>query len=336
MYMADDRAGLKERIYGGIDTADVNRKSQRTYEDVLGLMGNNARVAEVGQGVAKGLASGFVDAYYDAYGKLPTEQEVQQFVGTKLSDRTILSKGLQGTLSNQDMYAIAKNDPILIESGEKAQQAQLDASRGNFEQQQAQNTATQRSLLEQLAKTQEGQYVDQSNQQFGQSRGRLLSELASSGRLNTPQATETLKRAEGENQRTLQQALAGIRASQIGSQLGVEQQGMQNIMQGRQFDVGTQQQNKQLGLQRQSLSEQIRQYNEGLAENQRQFNEQKTLAQRLGQLQADANKPGTLDYINTAFGGLSSLVGLGGAIGKLNKGPQVSSVGQPMSYSGKR
>ena len=66
-------------------------------------------------------------------------------------------------------------------------------------------------------------------------------------------------------------------------------------LQNRQFRSGQEQQDIANQLQRQELS----------------------IADQIGRAQAEANKPGTLDYINTGFGGLAALGGLGAGAGGL-------------------
>lgn len=279
---------------------------KRAYTD-LNVQGvQPEQLVQAGRTYTDAMLSAFLPEFNKQVGRDPTPEEINDFLDQNISV-PMAASFIQGTNLGSGNKSLSQQfidtnvSPQL--EAEKAKQAQA-----TFEQQAQENTKTQRSLLDQLAKIQEQQYVDRSNQEFGQSRGRLLSELAAAGRLRTPQATETLSRAEQDNNRALTQALSAIRASQVGQQLGVEQQGQQNIMQGRQFDVGTQQQNKGFRLQRQTLAEQIRQFNEGLAENQRQFSQAQALAQRLGQLRADSERQGWDDKVVKGTQALGSLL----------------------------
>ena len=133
-----------------------------------------------------------------------------------------------------------------------------------------------------------------------------------------------ISRVDEARRRSLSDLIRSVRTGQIQEQSNIAGQALGELSQARQFGAQLGLQKEGLGFQRQGLAEQIRQYNQNLALekdrlrkeflSKRQENE---TASRLGKLQAEAQEPGTLDYLNTAFQGLSSAAQAGVGIKKI-------------------
>ncbi len=150
-------------------------------------------------------------------------------------------------------------------------------------------------------------------------RQKLVAEEAALGRLSSPASIVPISNYDAQTQRSKDALLGSISTAKAGGQLDIAK-----------------------------TIEGITQQNRGLAQNQNQFEQnlglekQKNLQdQQLGlqglqqldiqsQRAADAAKPGILDYVNTAVGGLGALGSLGSGLGAVgigfNKKPKTAGV----------
>ena len=285
---ANDLAGtLREKVFGQTPT-DYRGTFQQGFE-TLGQTGEvNPNVVTNG---TIALADAFIEQMQKQTGKLPSEDQVRQFVATTL-DRGFASEFIRGIpkdsiVSNYVSPYLKSNINELNPSTETNSLEKEIASRNSG------LSARLDDLFNRATNTVSGRI----NREFNDQRGRAIEEEAALGRLRSPVSIPTIARIDENRNRSLSDAfgqLAGQRASgemdlskTIEGILAGERRAKE---QGNQF-------NQELGLRRDMLKDQRNQYQDSLGLQRQQIG----LAERIGKMQADASGDDWLDYVNTAI-----------------------------------
>lgn len=247
----------------------------------------------------------FARRYLEKTGQLPPPEMVNEFVKTNLNPSLAAKMISGGTNASQ----IGQNyaDPYIEEKGVLAPGQQ------DFGQQVQDSTEKQKGLLGQYIESLIAQETQKNKDQFGAQRGQTIDELAAQGLLTQPQSRQSLARVDEQANRSLSDIISRLRGQQAGLAQGIESEGLGRIQQESEFG-------RTHGLRRKTLSEQIRQFQENqdyLTNRDRQSND---LARQLGRMQAEANEPGLLDYLNTGAGAAQLAVsGYQASKGKIKK-----------------
>src|SRR3990167_6136416 len=235
--------------------------------------------------------------------RLPTTEETEAFLAENLTPgyaAGILQGTNQTAQANQAVSGYLQANPLQVE-GVGAQEG-IDTREQEL-----------RRRLDAIYPELERGLGERIRASFIPQRERLASEEAALGRLRSPASITTMARVDDAERQAMTQGLGQLAANRAQGELGIagtiesilqaeraggrqeSQFARQLGLQNRQFRSGQEQQDIANQLQRQELS----------------------IADQIGRAQAKANKPGTLDYINTGFGGLAALGGLGGGAGGL-------------------
>lgn len=150
---------------------------------------------------------------------------------------------------------------------------------------------------------------------FAPQRARVISDEAALGRLRSPASISNIARVDDSERRATTEGLGQLAASRASGELdigktiaGILENQANRTQQGTQFG-------QTLGLQKKQLSNQVTQQDfENMLKNK-----ELNVAGELGRAQADAKKPGILDYINTAFSGLTAAGTAAAGISSLRK-----------------
>lgn len=231
------------------------------------------------------LASTFADQYQAKNGQLPSADEVQKYVA-QTATPTNAQKFILGNLNTDQMGLLASNYGLTPAT--------------------AANTAGINPIVSQTQSELNNIYgplqteaVRQVNSQFAPLRSRAADEEAALGRLRSGVSAAPTS-SIGQVDASQGNALSSV----IGNILGQKASGTLDLTKY----------NQGLDLSKQSLAQAQNQFNQSMGLTQEKYqndlnlqNQQLALSKLLGQQQADASKPGTLDYLNTAFNGLSGL-----------------------------
>lgn len=174
------------------------------------------------------------------------------------------------------------------------------------------NKRTQSDLakrLDQIYGTAKDVGIQNIEDQFIPARRKAISEEANLGRLRSPASIPILGRLDEAKAKSQGQLFGQLATQRAAGEVDLSKT-IENILNNK-YQFG-----EDLKLRRDTLGENVRQFNEGQALER----EGLSLAERLGRIQADAKKPGTLDYLGTAFSGLSALGGLAGGLGAFKSG----------------
>lgn len=250
------------------------------------------------------LAEAFATRYFEKYGKVPDEDTTKGFVGQNLNSR-YAQEVITGLPMDQ---LVAKYvDPY------------IQANANDI----APETTESETPEEDLLQRQLGQYYDQARtglasqveDAYNPAKQKMVNELAAQGNLSSAASRYSLNELEGEKNRSLTQAFGGLAEKQASGQLGVA-----STLAGLRQDAD--QFGRTLGLERQKFMEDQNRYDTEMGLKRQEL----SLADRVGRAQADASKPGTLDYLNTGINmaGLvappftaGKSIGLANAIGTL-------------------
>lgn len=185
----------------------------------------------------------------------------------------------------------------------------------------AEKIANQRSnlsgMLDQITKASTDAGIQANDEQFGAARGRLLKEQAALGRLTQPAAQYNIRSLEGSNQKNIGDLIKSIYNTGLQQKYNAGNQTISDLL-----NAFTASQNYGMTGSMTGLNE--FQNLRGINQTAEEAAIEQALAPYLGRIQAEANEPGTLDYLNTAFQGLGALGqvagGVGGVIGGINSG----------------
>jgi hypothetical protein len=166
----------------------------------------------------------------------------------------------------------------------------------------AQNTIGQRKnlsgMLDNITQQTTDKTIQNLNKTFGGTRGRMLDEQAAVGGVGQPNSRFAMGQLEGVHSSNISDAINQIQLAKLNQQYAGENQSISDLLnaqaQAEQIGRGYQ----QTALEESSQLRAIDQAN-------RQASIEEALAPYIGGLQANAKKPGTLDYLNTAISGLS-------------------------------
>lgn len=272
---------------------------------------NTDTYAQVKAGIMQ-LASPYVEEYKKSFNKNPSQEELVSFLTQNVTPDLAI-KQYQGMGSSQELREsivkpslksnIEKNDY------EKSQKDTLEESlKGSQDQ-----YNRELSLIDQL--TQEAQRGTRSavEEAYGQELRRQATENSQMGRLSQPVYQENVNRQSQSFGQGLAKAIAGIQGQSLQSKAQANQSLADRLQQARQFAAGLGIQNRQLGLTERGQNIGQQNYQNQTIADMIQNQQNRADAYELGRRQADANKPGTLDYVNTAIGGLATLAGGVGA-----------------------
>jgi hypothetical protein len=207
----------------------------------------------------------------------------------------------------------------------KNDQAQKDYLQSSLQDSQT-SYDNQNKLIEQQAQEAGRSATVQAQDVYGQELRRQAIENAQMGRLSQPVYQENVNRQSQAFGKGLAGAIANIQGQRLQAQSTANQSLMDRLQGNKQFaaNLGISQQGLNLTKRGQDLGQQNLQNQTIMDMIQNQQN--RADAYEFARRQAEASKPGTLDYVNTGFQGLNALVGVGGALKGLNKGPQAKTV----------
>lgn len=162
-------------------------------------------------------------------------------------------------------------------------------------------------LLDQITKESTEEAIDANNRQFGAARGRLLSEQAALGRSTQPAAQYNIRSLEGSNQKNISDLIKSITNTGLEQKYNAGNQSITDLLNSYSTASGFGERAGNTSLsQDQSNQEYLRQLEKD--------KEERDLAMVLGRMEAEKNKPGLLDYINTGFQGVNAGANLTRAI----------------------
>jgi hypothetical protein len=287
-------------------TKRLMEKAGTTVYDEFGAISPNSQLS---------LISTVKSALTNTLGRVPSIPELESFINNNL-DIPTLANIIKG---NVDSGYISNLADQYFQNSKATQNAGVDQSAFTAEAQA--QAKQQQDYLDQLQAQQEQSATQTLKGQFGEEMGRQNKEAAAAGNLFQPNRQENVNRASDKFMQSLGQTIGQIRGAGLGakaqgqadllSRLQNQSQFGQNLgLQGQQVDLSRRLGIGGLNLQNRSFSQGVNEFNIG------QKNEQtnRDLAWRLGQAQAEANKPGILDYVNTAIGGVGALAGGAGAV----------------------
>lgn len=228
------------------------------------------------------LADAYVERYHLKTGKLPTEDEVRQFVASNLTPG-MASQFIAGI--NRDQLTANYVDPYLQDKG-------VGQDGGNAQD----RILGLNAQLDEAYNTGKTKFLEDTNTNYGQQKQGLVNDLAGQGMLTQPNSRVSLDALEAAKNKDVASGLntlAGQRAA--GSvDLGKTIEGL--LQSQQQINNNQSQFNKTFNAGREDTY-----FNQGLQ------NRQLSLADTLGRLQANASKPGALDFLNTAIGGAGAV-----------------------------
>lgn len=317
-------AGLVNPIYGlgtngeksgALDYSNVFNQGYQNLGQTYNDPNPDHNRNEVYVAGTRSLASSFADSVLKKTGQLPTEDQVRQFVAQNLTPG-FAQKFITGMPPDQ-IDAISNSyidtNPDVLASF-NAQQAQTAA-----QAQQAQNQSAMKSYTDSLQGYANQQYdtgaqaLQNSTQDaYVPAKRGLVEDLAAQNSLGNANSRYSLDTLEGTKNRTLSEGLTNLAGQRAQTMSGLGAQGAQ---------LGLQSQ--QIGNQSQSIANQAKQYGQSLGLANREFmnnqdvqnqnfglmSRQLDTATKLGKQQADANKPGAMDWLNTGIKGLTAIGG---------------------------
>jgi hypothetical protein len=152
--------------------------------------------------------------------------------------------------------------------------------------------------LDSLYRDVEASGTESLDREFAKSRSQAIDEEAVLGRLRSPvsaAAGSPMGQIDDRKAQSLSSFIGELRRSRAGDEVDVAKT-LEGLKQNEsQFG-------RTLGLERRQLQETQRQFDSNLGLQKQGMR----LSELLGRMQADAKKPGTLDYLNTAFQGVTA------------------------------
>lgn len=223
------------------------------------------------------LAATFADRVLQKSGKLPTEDQVKQFVAQNATTGNA-AKFETGNLGVDQMNMLSdqhlQSNPDIAQA--QGQQGPLQQLQGLPQQ--------MNSLYDQQRQGISSAF----DSAYATPRKAAIEDEAALGRLRSPASIPNIAGVDTAKASGLANALASSYGNQTNSALDIGKTVATAGLQNQQFGQGLGLQNRQL-----TDTEDINSSNLGLQRDQL------GLASKLGKAQADANKPGILDYINT-------------------------------------
>lgn len=292
---------LFNKIYGGGDTGykgifnqafgNLNQPETETGQ-------NDIYRQNIANRATQTLAEKFIDEYHKKFNALPGEDTVRDFVAQNLNPQ-FASKFILEQISPDQIGQMTRTyigDNAMDIAPQSAQ---------NQNQTTPQNLADQISALYNEQRAALPQQVERA---YAPAKGQMIEDLAAQGLLRSPASRLSLNQVENEKQNSLTQALASLAGQQAQGGQALQNTLAQLSQQANQFG-------RDLALRKQQFGQEQYQYDTGLGLQRQQMN----LASQIGRMQAENNKPGWMDYLNTALGGLSALGNAAGGAGTAYK-----------------
>lgn len=242
------------------------------------------------------LAEAFVDRYFEKTGKLPAPEVINNFIGQNLTtgyaQKYITSEIPRDVIKSQMVDPFI--DTMEIPSDKPAEQTP-QVSSPEFMSRIA-------DLYENVGQSE----AENIRQAFAPSMKRAIEEEAAAGRLRSGVSygrDSAIQKTRENEANAIKDLFSNIARERAGGELqatladrGFSQQDKELAQRAGEFT-------KTLGLNRQKLLQDQNRYDDQMNMEREGIRE----SSRLGKLMADARKPGTLDYINTAFEGLNAV-----------------------------
>ena len=232
------------------------------------------------------LAQGFIDRYYERNNKLPTTDEIKTFVAKSLTPEYAKTYIQQGGIA-RDVTKSNIVDPYLND---------LSDSTTN----QISNIPSQvQGQLDNIYNPLQESALAKVRREFAPLRTRAIEEEASLGRLRSGVSAapgSAIQQVDANEGNALQEVIGNILQQKATGTLDLTKFGETLAAGERRAKESGQQFRETLGFNRQQYGDQQDYNNRALK-----------LSEMLGRLQAEGRKPGTLDYLSTAFGGLGAL-----------------------------
>lgn len=243
------------------------------------------------------LAKAFVDRFHQKGGKLPDEDAVKSFVAQTLTPG-FAQKFIVGGISPDQINANVV-DPYLQDNAGKIG---LGGDAGTTES----RILGLNDQLDKVYETGKNKFLEDTTANYGAQKQGLVNDLAGQGMLTQPNSRVSLDSLEANKNKSVASGLNALAGQKAAGALDLGTT-IENLLQ-KQQEIGNQnsQFNKTYNAGREDTY-----FNQGLQ------NRQISLADTLGRLQANASKPGWMDYLNTALTGVGAVGGLATGLGNL-------------------
>lgn len=271
-------ADLVNGIYSTETARQYGNSIDQGYQNLGQPLHDNSNRDDVYVGATRGLASSFADRFYQKTGQLPTEDQVRQFVGSTLTPG-FAQKFITGIAPDQ-LHAMSdsyiQSNPDLLKSTQDDPQSRILALNDQ---------------LDKIYNTGKQNYVKSYDENvYAPAKESAVNDLAGQNLLTQPNSRFALDKVESNRGRDISSGLNTLESNRATGAVDLGKT-IENLLQGQQ-----------------QISNQNSQFNKSLNLTQDQIdtqnalnNRQLSLADRLGQLNANANKPGWMDYLNTGL-----------------------------------
>ena len=250
------------------------------------------------------LAEAFIDRYLEKNGKMPDAGTIKDFVAKNL-DENYAKNYIQGGI-NRDQVKTQYVDPYL----DNLKQEELIKQQNDPAYQQSQLEKSVQVLNRFYDPLQEQALADV-KRQFNPLRARAADEEAALGRLRSgvsaaPEAP--IQQVDAQQGNAFSKVISDILGQKAGGVLDYSKFGQNQATTQQQIANAKNEFNQTFGFNKQQYSDQLDYQNRALA-----------LQDMIARQQAEARKPGTLDYLGAAFGGLGALGSLATGAGIARK-----------------
>ena len=307
----DEKTGLARKLGDALYGSEVHARPggprtgyTGTFEQAYKNLGqgSNAPEAIVYNGT-KVLTDAFIERIYEKTGQFPTAEQTRDFVSGNLTP-SFAEKIIKGGISTDTI----KTQLVDLHMGANVEEFPSVSEAGGVE------SGIEKRLGEDYEKKVGGLYdrVRESLKQdieesYGEQKGAIARDLAGQGMLyNQPASRGVFDRLEQAKGKSTAQALASISGQQASGSVDVAKT-VESLLAGeRRAGEESRRFGQNYLLNKRALDESIDElgYQRGLGR------EALGVAERVGRAQAESKKPGTLDYVNTAFQGVNALANL--------------------------
>lgn len=283
-------------------TADPNGKAPFAINTDADRQKDTTRL--VYEGILS-LAVPFTQEFQKANGRPPTEQELNGFVAQNLNSTHALNF-IQGNV-NQETARPMVQEVLKTQMGEtQAGQSQRDFLEGSLKDSQTGYENQTKNIDQQILEAQRGTRTE-AEAAYGQELRRQNKEASAMGTLYQPNRQENVNRSFDTFSQGLAKAVANIQGQGLQAKSAANQGLMDRLQGNKQFaaNLGIQNRSLDLTARGQNMTQQNTQNQSILDMIQNQQN--RTDAYAAGRAQAEANKPGALDFVNTGIKGLNAV-----------------------------
>jgi hypothetical protein len=251
----------------------------QAYSD-LGQPGTDTDREGIAKDWIRGLSSSFVDRIHQKSGRVPTVDQVRQFVAQNATSGNA-AKFIQGQISPDQMNALADNyisgNPEVLADPNDTPESRIKALKGELDKAYGAGKESLTSGIEDI---------------YGQQKRGLVDDLAGQGMLTQPTSRISLDALEANKNKSLASGLSSLEGSRAAGQLDLSKT-IEGLLQNeRTAATGRSQWNQEFNARQDDTA-----FNRGL------LNRQLSLSQELGKMQAKAKEPNWLDYANLALNG---------------------------------